>query len=126
MGGGGNSAEDFPPALEVIFAAGAARVQDAPGSVGLAGGGLIRDFACRARRSRMPSGSQRDAGAAGTQLRHFKMTGPVNGCFISPPVLRASKYAAFNPKYHFAGRSASSISIRCGLRFNPSDCLSMV
>src|SRR5258706_11022889 len=60
------------------------------------------------------------------QLLHFSVSGPVRGCFISPPVRFASRCAAFNWKYHFAGRSASSISMRCGLCFRPSACSSMV
>ena len=39
------------------------------------------------------------------------------GCFISPPVRRESSRDCFSAKYHFAGRSASSMSIRCGLCF---------
>jgi len=54
--------------------------------------------------------------------RHRSVTGPSIGCTISPPVRRASIKFAFNAKYHFAGRSASSISISRGLCFNPSAC----
>ena len=61
-----------------------------------------------------------------TQLLHLSVTGPAIGCFISAPVRFASRCAAFNWKYHFAGRSASSISIRCGLCCKPSACSSMV
>src|SRR5882762_3373363 len=60
------------------------------------------------------------------QLLHFSVTAPAIGCFISSPLRRASRYACFSWKYHFAGRSASSMSIRCGLCFNPSDCSSIV
>src|SRR5205807_9298830 len=60
------------------------------------------------------------------QLLHFNVTGPAIGCFISVPVRFASRCAAFNPKYHFVGRSASSICIKCGLCFSSSDCLSIV
>ena len=60
------------------------------------------------------------------QLLHFNVTGPLMGCRISAPVRRVSRYSFFNWKYHFAGRSASSISIRCGLCFRPSACFSIV
>src|ERR1017187_7333423 len=60
------------------------------------------------------------------QLRHLNVTGPPIGCRNSPPVFFISRYALFSPKYHFAGRSASSISMRCGLYFSPSDWSSMV
>src|SRR5438445_233139 len=60
------------------------------------------------------------------QLLHFSVTGPAIGCFISTPVRLASRCAALSPKYHFAGRSASSINIKCGLCFKPSLCSSMV
>src|SRR5437879_6422695 len=48
------------------------------------------------------------------------------GCCMSFPVLFASRCAAFNWKYHLAGRSASSISMRCGLCCRPSACNSIV
>ena len=54
--------------------------------------------------------------------RQRNVTGPSIGCAISAPVLRASIKFAFNAKYHFAGRSASSMSISRGLCFNPSAC----
>jgi hypothetical protein len=57
---------------------------------------------------------------------HLNVTGPVIGCTIPDPVRRASNKFAFNPKYHFAGRSASSISINFGSCFNPSACLIIV
>src|SRR6266404_4383923 len=53
---------------------------------------------------------------------HRKVTGPSNGCTISTPVRRDSIKFAFNPKYHLAGRSASSININFGSCFNPSAC----
>src|SRR5882757_3502693 len=54
--------------------------------------------------------------------RHLNVTGPSIGCTIAPPVRRDSIRLAFSAKYHFAGRSASSISINRGLCFNPSAC----
>jgi len=56
------------------------------------------------------------------QDRQCKVTGPFIGCTIAAPVRRDSNKFAFNPKYHFAGRSASSINISRGLCFNPSAC----
>ena len=53
---------------------------------------------------------------------HLSVTGPVIGCSIPVPVRRDSSKFAFNAKYHFAGRSASSISINFGSCFNPSAC----
>ena len=44
------------------------------------------------------------------------------GCSIGNPLRLASIKFCFNVKYHFAGRSASSISINRGLCFNPSAC----
>ena len=49
-------------------------------------------------------------------------TGPSIGCFIASPVRSASSRACFSAKYHFAGLSASSISISAGSNFNPSAC----
>jgi hypothetical protein len=46
------------------------------------------------------------------QLLHFNVTGPDMGCFIAPPARLASRCAALSWKYHLAGRSASSISMR--------------
>jgi len=57
-----------------------------------------------------------------SQDRQCSVTGPFIGCAIAAPVRRDSSRLAFSPKYHFAGRSASSISIRRGLCFNPSAC----
>src|SRR5712664_3619431 len=54
--------------------------------------------------------------------RHLKVTGPSIGCTIAAPVRRDSIKLAFKAKYHFAGRSASSMSINRGLCFNPSAC----
>ncbi len=54
--------------------------------------------------------------------RHRSVTGPCTGCATGSPVRRDSKRFAFRAKYHFAGRSASSISIRCGWYCNPSAC----
>src|SRR6266852_5799886 len=54
--------------------------------------------------------------------RQRNVTGPSIGCTIGPPVRRDSIRLAFSAKYHFAGRSASSISINRGLCFNPSAC----
>jgi hypothetical protein len=54
--------------------------------------------------------------------RQRSVTGPAIGCTIGTPVRRDSIRLAFNPKYHFAGRSASSISIKCGSCFSPSAC----
>jgi len=54
--------------------------------------------------------------------RQRKVTGPSIGCAIGAPVRRDSIKFAFSAKYHFAGRSASSISINRGLCFNPSAC----
>src|SRR6266436_3069365 len=54
--------------------------------------------------------------------RHLNVTGPSIGCTIASPVRRDSIRLAFSAKYHFAGRSASSISISRGLCFNPSAC----
>src|SRR5207245_761555 len=45
---------------------------------------------------------------------------------MGAPVRLDSRCAAFNWKYHFAGRSASSISIRLGLCARPRACFSMV
>jgi len=56
------------------------------------------------------------------QDRQCSVTGPLMGWTIAAPVRRDSSRFAFNPKYHFAGRSASSISINRGLCFNPSAC----
>ena len=53
---------------------------------------------------------------------HRSVTGPSIGCSIVAPVRRDSIKFAFSAKYHFAGRSASSISIKRGLYFNPSAC----
>ena len=58
--------------------------------------------------------------------RQRSVTGPSIGCNIGAPVLRDSIKLAFSAKYHFAGRSASSISINRGLCFNPSACWIMV
>src|SRR6267154_514746 len=57
-----------------------------------------------------------------SQLLHRKVTTPSNGCTISTPLRRDSIKLAFNPKYHLAGRSASSININLGSCFNPSAC----
>src|SRR6266404_102297 len=57
---------------------------------------------------------------------HRSVTGPVIGCAIAAPVRRDSNKFAFSAKYHFAGRSASSISINFGSCFNPSACLIIV
>ena len=54
--------------------------------------------------------------------RQRKVTGPSIGCAIGAPVRRDSIKFAFSAKYHFAGRSASSINIKRGLCFNPSAC----
>src|SRR5260370_24228636 len=54
--------------------------------------------------------------------RQRNVTGPSIGCTIGAPVRRDSIRLAFSAKYHFAGRSASSISINRGLCFNPSAC----
>ena len=54
--------------------------------------------------------------------RQCNVTGPLIGCTNSTPVRLDSSKLAFNPKYHLAGRSASSISISRGLCFNPSAC----
>src|SRR5260370_37666548 len=54
--------------------------------------------------------------------RHRSVTGPFIGWTICAPVRRDSISFAFNAKYHFAGRSASSMSIKCGLCFSPSAC----
>ena len=54
--------------------------------------------------------------------RQRKVTGPSIGCAIGAPVRRDSIKFAFSAKYHFAGRSASSISINRGLCFSPSAC----
>src|SRR5260370_31506463 len=54
--------------------------------------------------------------------RHLSVTGPSIGCTIGVPVRRDSSKFAFSAKYHFAGRSASSISINRGLYFNPPTC----
>jgi hypothetical protein len=56
------------------------------------------------------------------QLRQRRVTGPVNGCSNSPPRTAICKRACFNAKYHFAGRSASSISISDGLKRKPCAC----
>jgi hypothetical protein len=56
------------------------------------------------------------------QLRQCKVTGPSKGFLISVPVFRDSVKFCFNAKYHFAGRSASSISINRGLSRSPSAC----
>ena len=112
MGGSRAVAKNLLRTPEIFFAEGITDFQDARGSDGLAGRGLA--FARSGRR------------ATENQLLHFSVTGPASGFFISDPVFRDSSSAAFNPKYHLAGRSASSISIRCGLCFRPSDCCSMV
>lgn len=52
--------------------------------------------------------------------RQRSVTGPSMGCLIGAPVRRDSNRLAFNPKYHFAGRSASSINISRGECCNPS------
>src|SRR6266852_6507473 len=57
-----------------------------------------------------------------SQDRQRSVTGPLIGCTIGAPVRRDSRRFAFNAKYHFACRSASSISIKRGLYFNPSAC----
>ena len=54
--------------------------------------------------------------------RQCSVTAPFIGCTIAAPVRRDSSKPAFSPKYHFAGRSASSINISRGLCFNPSAC----
>ena len=54
--------------------------------------------------------------------RQRKVTGPSIGCAIGAPVRRDAIKFAFSAKYHFAGRSASSININRGLCFNPSAC----
>ncbi len=63
------------------------------------------------------------------QLRQCRSTGPSIGCFnLGAPGLAsetwdpASSRACFSAKYHLAGLSASSISIRLGLCFSPSAC----
>src|SRR6267154_2506718 len=61
-----------------------------------------------------------------TQDRHRNVTGPSIGCTIGAPVRRDSIKLAFSAKYHFAARSASSISINRGLCFKPSACWIMV
>ena len=58
--------------------------------------------------------------------RQCSVTGPSTGWTIGVPFLLDSSRFAFNPKYHFAGRSASSISINRGLCFSPSACWIMV
>src|SRR6516162_4024014 len=64
-------------------------------------------------------------GGAVHYLRHFSVTGPSMGWLNSPP-LSLSSHACLSWKYHLAGRSASSMSIRWGLYCKPSDCNSMV
>ncbi len=61
-----------------------------------------------------------------SQLLHLSVTGPSIGCFIGPPDLSDSSRACFSAKYHFAGLSASSISISAGSNFSPSACWIMV
>src|ERR1700722_15817418 len=79
----------------------------------------------------MSSGvSERDADLHSAQLlvyeRQWSVTGPLIGCGNGSPVRRDSIRFAFSAKYHFAGRSASSINIKCGLCFKPSACWIMV
>ncbi len=62
----------------------------------------------------------------GASSRQRRVTGPSIGCCIARPLSSASSRARFNAKYHFAGRSASSISIRPGLNLSPSACCTMV
>src|SRR5712692_8544291 len=52
--------------------------------------------------------------------RQRNVTGPSIGCTIAAPVRRDSIRLAFSAKYHFARRSASSISINRELCFTPS------
>ena len=54
--------------------------------------------------------------------RHRSVTGPLIGWAIVVPVRLASSKLAFSPKYHLAGRSASSISMRRGSCLRPSAC----
>jgi hypothetical protein len=56
-------------------------------------------------------------GAGQPQLRQCSVTGPLKGCSPVP-----FSRACFNAKYHFAGLSASSISISPGLNRSPSAC----
>src|SRR5437868_9002705 len=52
---------------------------------------------------------------SGFQDRQCSVTGPSMGCTMGAPVRRDSSRLAFRAKYHFAWRSASSMSIRRGL-----------
>src|ERR1700759_4802938 len=60
-------------------------------------------------------------GAVQPQLRQCSVTGPLKGCSPVPFSL-----ACFKAKYHFAGLSASSISISPGLNRSPSACSTIV